>query len=303
MPYIIPIITFQAYFPGQVISGFIQITLTEPKWYQYVAVRLYGKGKIHWTETEYTGSGNTRRRRIRHYSARETYADTSVVVWGNKEAPEPMKIDPGTVTLPFQLTIPQDCPPTFSLGNDIGKIKYKLLGNVSSQISEYKIKTPLIVSALIDLNQQPNLLQPVDQSATKNVTICCCFNTGEAQLSLKIPKSGFCVVQEHISVTFECRNGSSRQITARVEVTQSIFYNARGTHRSISEPIGTFSFQIQPSGSDTKSIEFDLPPSVILGFNTQILTVSHSINLWISHSCIGSYLVGYLQHLLFQFQL
>ena len=146
------------------------------------------------------------------------------------------------------------------------------------------MKMPLVISALIDLNQQPNLLQPVDQSATKNVTVCFCFNTGEAQLSLKIPKSGFCVVQEHIPVTFECRNGSSQQITVRVEVTQSIFYNARGTHRSVSEPIGNFSCQIQPSGSDTKSVEYDPPPSIILGFTTQILTVSHSVNLWISHS-------------------
>lgn len=201
------------------------MTLKEPTWYQYVAVRLHGKGKIHWTETEYTGSGNNRQRRRRHYSAREMYADISVVVWGNREAPEPTKIDPGTVNLPFQFTIPQDCPPMFR--NDIGKIKYTLLGSVSSQVSEHKIKMPLIISALIDLNQQPNLLQPIDQSAVKNVTICCCFNTREAQLTLKMPRSGYCVVQERIPVIFECWNGSSRQITARVEVAQSIFYNAR----------------------------------------------------------------------------
>ena len=174
-----------------------------------------------------------------------------------------MKIDPSTVNLPFQVTIPQGCPPSFR--NDIERIMYTLSGNVSSQVSEYKIKTPLVISALIDPNQQPNLLQAVDQSATKNVTICCCFNTGEAQLSLKMPKSGFCVVQEYLPIT--CRNGSSQQITVRVEVVQSISYNARGTHRGISEPIiGKFSCQVQPSGSDTKSVDFDLPPSIILGF-------------------------------------
>ena len=52
--------TFQACYPGQVIDESIQITVTEPKWYQYVALRLYGKGKVHWTETEYTGSGDNR---------------------------------------------------------------------------------------------------------------------------------------------------------------------------------------------------------------------------------------------------
>ena len=56
----IELTTFQAYYSGQVIDESIQITVTEPKWYQYVAVHLYGKGKVHWTETEYTGSGDNR---------------------------------------------------------------------------------------------------------------------------------------------------------------------------------------------------------------------------------------------------
>ena len=273
---------FQAYYPGQVISGSIQMTLTEPKWYQYVAVHLEGKGRVHWTESHTTGTGDDQRTETRHYSANETYADLSVVVWGNKEAPQPTRIDPGTFNFPFQLTIPPHCPPTF--GSVTGKIVYKLFGIISSQVSEYKIESPLIISALIDLNQQPNLLEPINQSAVKNITTCCCCNAGEAQLSLKMPRSGFCVVQERIPVTFECRNGSSRQISARVEVAQSIIYNARGHHKSGNESIGNFSCQIQPSGSDTKSVEFELPPSIILGFTSQIITVSHSVRLWINHS-------------------
>ena len=90
------------------ISGSIQITLTEPKWYHYVAVCLHGKGKVRWTGSHYED---------------ETYADLSVAVWGNKEAPQPTKIDSGTFDFLFELAIPAQCPPTFNTFT--GDIEYK----------------------------------------------------------------------------------------------------------------------------------------------------------------------------------
>ena len=263
----------------------MQIILTEPRWYQYVAVHLEGKGRVHWTETHTTGMGDNQRTETKHYLANETYVDLSVVVWGNKGAPQPTRIDPGTSDFPFEVTIPQQCPPTFE--RYIGNIEYKLCGIVSSQVREYKIETPVVIYDLIDLNQQPHILEPINQSAVKNITVCCCCNAGEAQLTLKLPKTGFCVVQECIPVTVECRNGSSRQITAKVEVAQSIVYSASGSRNHDYDTIGNFSFQISPSGSETKSVEIDLPPSIILGFTTEIITVSHSVSLWVTHAFGG----------------
>ena len=99
-----------------------------------------------------------------------------------------------------------------------------------------------------------------------------------------MPKAGFCVVQERIPITVECRNGSSRQIRARVEVGQTIHYKASGSRTIDYDRIGNFSFQISPSSSDTKSAEFDLPTSLILDFTTEIITISHSMILRITHS-------------------
>ena len=267
------------------------MTLTEPKWYQYVAIHLCGKGKVHWTQTEYTGPANYRRRHVQVSlcSASETYVDLMVVVWGDKAAPQPTKIDPGTVSFPFQLTIPEDCPPTFK--TNIGKIQYKLFGIVSNQVSEFKIKTPLIINPMIDLNQQPHLLQPIYRFTIKNVIIYCGCNAGEVQLTLKMPRSGFCVARECIPVTFECKNGSSRQITARIEVAQYIVYKIRDTNRikSITDKVGDFSCQIQPLELDMKSVEFDLPSSIVLKFATDMITVSHSMRIWVTHSFGGDF--------------
>ena len=123
-------------------------------------MHLQSKGKVYWTVYHTTGTEHhPHTETFMADSDNETYADLSVVVWGNKEAPQPIRIDPGTFTFPFEFTIPPHCPPTFK--SITGNIEYKLFGIVSSKQSEYKIETSLFVSALIDLNQQPHLLQPI----------------------------------------------------------------------------------------------------------------------------------------------
>ena len=267
------------------------MVLTEPKWYQYVSVSLEGKGKVHWSETYTTGTGDNRRTHTRHYSANETFADLTVIVWGNQEAPQPVRVDPGTFNFPFQFTIPPNCPPTFDTHH--GNIKYQLIGIIASQTNQYKIKSPLIISGLVDLNRQPNLLQPINETKTNQITTCCCINSGEAEITFKMPRTGFCIVQERLPVTFECRNGSSRQISVTVQVLQSIVYNARGHTKSTNDTVGNFACQIPASGSDTKSVEFDLPSSIKLGFTSQIINVVHSVRLLINHSL--DIQIGFLQ--------
>lgn len=269
------------YYPGQSISGSIQMVLSKPEWYQYVALKLKGKGKVHWTESRTIGAGQNQRIEIVNYSEKEEYVDLSNVVWGNMQAPQPANIDPGTVNFPFQLTIPKHCPPTFK--TETGKIKYRLVGIVSSKEKEYKVKTSLVVGSLIDLNLQPNLLQPVNKSTTKEIVSCCCFNNGEAEITFNIPKSGFCIVKDHIPVTVEYTNGSSKVITLRVEVAQRVVYSADGQKKSENDTIGSFSHEVQATESDTKSFEFELPPTILLGFSSRIITVAHSVRLWVDH--------------------
>ena len=247
-----------------------------------MGVGLEGIGKVRWTETHTSGTGNNRSTTTHAYTDNETYVDLIYIVWGNKEAPQPTKLDPGTFTFPFQFTIPADCPPTFT--TQTGQINYQLYGVISSQVNEYKIETPLTVNRLIDLNQQPNLLEPVEQSTVKDITVCCCCKSGSAHITFKIPKAGYCVIQEKIPITFECTNGSSREISVRVELAQSTVYSARGHVRRSNDTIGNFACQIRPSEDETKSVEFDLPQTIQLAFSSRIINVAHAINVWITHS-------------------
>ena len=281
----------QVYYPGQSVSGLLQVVSKEPKWYQYAAVSLQGKGFVSWTE------GNSREDMSLYYD-KETYVDMLFVVWGDKNAPLPIKFDPGTSNFPFQFTIPAHCPPTFNGGRYIGKIAYELFGIIVSQKNEYKIETPLVVGAIVDLNLQPHLLQPFDQSQTKSIIKCCCCNAGEAEVTLKMPQSGFHIKKDRIPVTLECRNGSSQEISLVVKFSQNATYKAQGrryAHRkNWEESVDIFSCSIPALTSETKSANPNIPQSINLklGFKSKIIELSHSVSLWVTHasdcSCCGS---------------
>lgn len=273
----------QLYYPGQSVTGSIQVVLSEPKSYKYIAVELKGKGKVKWTETRTTGAGDEQATETIEYDEKEEFVDTSVVVWGNKDAPHATTFEAGTFDFPFQFSIPSKCPPTFK--TDVGKIKYKLVGYISeSGNKDHKVKTSLVISSLIDLNMQPSLSQSVEKLTVEDITTCCCFSAGETQIDFKMPRTGFCIAKDHIPVTVECRNGSSKVITVRIELVQKIVYEADHHRKYDNKTIQDFTHEIQASESDTKSFDFDLPSSIILGFSSKIINVTHKVRLWIDHS-------------------
>ena len=111
----------------------------------------------------------------------------------------------------------------------------------------------------------------------------------QAHLTLMMPKTGFALYrtafQSHLSAGMAACN---RSCTAKIEVLQTVVYNTRNHHKhdyNNNIIIGNFSCQIQSSGSCIQryAVEFDLPPSVILGLATDIITVSHPVRLWITH--------------------
>ena len=260
--------------------------LSESRSYKYIVVTLKGKGKVEWTEevTRTVREGDETKfvTETVEYDEKEKYVDESVVVWGNKDAHHETSIGPGTFDFPFQLTSPSHCPPTFE--TNAGKIKYKLVAVASREGKDDKIKTPLVMGSLIDLNAKPDLALPVEKSTVKEITTCCCFSAGETEINFKMPRTGFCVVKDHIPITVECKNGSSKVITVRVELTQNIAYSADGKHKTDNKTISDFSHEIQPSETDTKSSELALPATVVLGFSSKIIKVSHCVKLWLDHS-------------------
>jgi len=205
---------------GQIVSGTPQVTLREEKWCQFSGVTLKEEGNVRWTESHGTGDD----RRTVTYRNHETYVDLTVVVWGDRNTPQPSKLDAGVYSFPFQFTFPPECPPTFNATHR--SIKYSLSAFLSSQVNQYKIETLITVGSVVDLNLHPNVLEPVDLISQKDVKKFCCLSAGLAEISMKTPRTGYCVSNDRIPVTIDCTNGSSRQVVLRVEVAQTFLYRA-----------------------------------------------------------------------------
>jgi hypothetical protein len=229
-------------------------------------------------------------RETERYSDKETYVDMMVVIWGDKND-QPAKIDSGTSNFQFQFTIPAHCPPTFN--STTGEIGYQLFGIIASQVNEYKIEAPLIIRALVDLNLQPHLQQPLNKTEVKSIMkCCCCCDTGEAEVTFKMPQTGFCLKKDKINfpITIECSNGSSEVVFLTVYLSQTTTYKAKGHTRSEVENASIFFCDIpaSTSTSDTKSDNLKIPRSLNLGFKSKMIEVSHSFILSVSGASLCS---------------
>lgn len=272
----------QVYYPGQSVSGSLQLVLKEPRWYQYAAISLAGKGTVRWSETRTVRIGSRTTSRTEHYSDKQTYSNLFDVIWGDKDATQPTRLDSGISNFPFQFTIPSNCPPTFK--RKTGKIEYHLTSIVASQVKQYQIETPLVISTLVDLNSQPNLLQPFEpQSEKKSIIKCCCCDAGEAEVTFKMQRMGFCIKNDHIPITIECRNGSSEEITVAVKLGQTTTYKAKGHTKTEGQYVDIFSCDIPALTSDARSVNPNIPSFIKLGFKSNLIELSHSVSVWVTH--------------------
>jgi len=169
-------------------------------------------------------------------------------------------------SFPFQFTFPPECPPTFNATH--GSMKYSLSAFLSSQVNQYKIEALITVGSVVDLNLHPNVLEPVDLISRKDVKKFCCLSAGLAGISMKTPWTGYCVSNDRIPVTVDCTSGSSRQVVLRVEVAQTILYRAHAHTNTSSHALTSFPMQVEPSSTESKQIELEVPPTSSLNMTT-----------------------------------
>jgi len=162
----------------------------------------------------------------------------------------------GSTPFPFSLPFPRK-PINFQ--HNSWKYKVSLSAFLSSQVNQYKIETPITVGSVVDLNLHPNVLEPVDLISWKDVKKFCCLSAGLAEISMKTPRTGYCVSNDRIPVTIDCINGSSRQVVLRVEVAQTILYRAHAHTKTSSHTLTSFLYKWShraqsQSKSDLKSL-------------------------------------------------
>ena len=210
-------------------TGSLELFLNEAKSYNYIQVQIHGRAHVQWSETQTTGSGEDERTETVTYSASHTYVDETTVVWKKEHTPHG-KIGPGSYKFPFSFTLPSQCASSFT--GTVGSISYDIRGRVGTGLFRFdrRISAPIKVCQIIDINQ-PQLLAPVRQTQVKDVGCLCCIS-GNIELSVAIPRSGFCINGDRIPLTVMVENGSTQDITLRAAVLKTTSYFAQGRERN-----------------------------------------------------------------------
>ena len=203
---------------GSTVCGSVVVNVNEPKSYKKVAVYLKGHGKVKWSETKRTGSGQHARTTTRTYRSEETYTFQEFVVWENSDGALPA----GCHTFPFQFTIPTNCPSSFR--DKIGKIEYIISGKIASK-SFFKKDHVIryLIHVLGFVNTRCRIAQePVLYAKEKHLGMSC-FPQGKINYSVSLPRTLFCVgedIQSHIKV----ENESGRRVRIKVALIEIIDY-------------------------------------------------------------------------------
>ncbi|XP_076033469.1 arrestin domain-containing protein 3-like [Oratosquilla oratoria] len=236
------------YFPGQTITGRIELSNTSPKNCRGVKVNFSGYSTVRWTDN--FGSTNT-------YESNEWYYHTEYYVWGDGNETE---LPPGNHAFNFSFMLPLNIPPSFE--SKYGQILHEVLAVLDHPMALDKecIKR-VSVSNLYDLNTLPGVISPVQGNKTDH--LCCCWcRSGPISIVLHIEKTGF-VSGENISIDAECTNMSNRSMNStEAKIIQKVTCYADGEKRSRRMIVASVQGPSIPEGESDiwSSVLLKIPP-------------------------------------------
>ena len=155
---------------------------------------------------------------------------------------------------PFVLSLqPSGRPLSPSFEGTVGHIRYEIEATIvkaSALKRNKRITARVAVAPVVDPNTVADVRLPKVLQVEK--TLCClCCASGPISLTARVPRTGFCIVQDSIPFEVDIENGSNRQIRQLVaQLQKQVVYTAQG-HRqySIKTVAGVASDPIEPHSS------------------------------------------------------
>ena len=213
------------YFFGNTVTGSVICEVDEPKNYKQIMVKLEGKAKVHWAQSQ--GSGKSRR--SRQYTAQEDYISTRIILWDKERNGLGGKFPPGPHRFPFSFPLSgANLPASFS--GLYGKIKYTMEARIVKESFLSKDTVAMTTLNYVDAVRidQPEFSQPVYGEISK--TVCCLLcASSPIVMTAQMPRTGFCIGQDILPLEVSVENGSSRTIRCiRVSLEREMLYFADG---------------------------------------------------------------------------
>lgn len=272
------------FFASQAVSGNVHVVLGEPVKIRGISMRIFGKGKVHWS----VASGKSRK----HYRAEEIYCDCRIDLLRPESASEDgLTLPAGSSMYPFQMALPPSLPSSFE--GKYGYVRYTVEAKIDRPWKfDHELKTAFTVLSILDLNlEQPSLRETYQMTQEKDVACCCCCISGLVDAMITVNRRCF-VPGETICIILKVTNNSNSTIpNCSVILNQNIQFLAQSTnffssgqyHSKIkSEELARIDLDPVASG---KTEEFrnvslvvpSIPPSRLVG--CQIINISYFLTV------------------------
>ncbi|XP_067014591.2 arrestin domain-containing protein 17 isoform X2 [Anabrus simplex] len=220
-----------------------------------------------------------------YYRGHEVYFESRYYVLGGLGAE--VVLQAGDHSYPFSTVLPDVLPTSFE--GQMGHVRYVVWITLERPWKyNHDVKAAFTVINPLDLNEEPQLQEPVELSENKYFGFWCC-RSGPVNLTVKVPTAGFVPGQE-MPVTVAVENKSRKAISnVELDLAKVTSFHAKLGGRSktrinITEVLGRYLGAIEPDGSNSwmENIRVpSLPPSGLRNCNiidlSYILTVSVEI--------------------------
>ncbi|GFO36973.1 arrestin domain-containing protein 3 [Plakobranchus ocellatus] len=270
------------FYAGNAVTGHVTVELSEAMEMRGIKLSFKGKAKVHWTESETTGSGSNQQTRTVTYSAKEKYFNQDVLLHGiwSSQGSATTQLPQGLHTFPFQFFLPAGLPSSFE--GEHGRVRYAMTCKIDRPWKfDHKTKRPFTVISILDLNSQPSYAQRVQGEKQKHLCCLCC-KSGPIVASFHLDRQGY-VPGEAIILSAEISNGASRKMDkSYVELKMITTFRATTKSRTQTKVVGRVSRPEIPGHSEDvwsgeQLVIPPVPPSFLLGCN--IIDIRYVVQL------------------------
>nr|CAG4641027.1 EOG090X09LQ [Eulimnadia texana] len=213
------------FFPGQIVSGYVHAIFPKKESYRSIAVKCEGKSEVEWSESS-RGTGNDNRREI--YRSSEQYFTQKIHIKGDES--QNNEIEAGEYRFPFQFLLPLQLPPSFE--GIHGNVRYIVKAKMDRPWAfDYEFKKAFTVNAIVDLNLNPKVMEPVKNEDTKHICCLCC-RSGPITARAWLDHTGF-VPGETLFFCGEVDNQSGKRLEAtKLRLVEKSVFKAKEKKRS-----------------------------------------------------------------------
>ena len=260
------------FFPGSTISGTVILETKEAKNYSTIQVVLTGEARVNWRRAS---------------EAREELIKREAVLWDKSGAGGGQLLPRGSYRWPFtfMLEAPK-LPPSHTCSSN-GGIYYALEGRIiregTNKIYRRTLRK-LTVGNHIQIDR-PECLKSVSQRKEGHVSTLLCTPSGEVELAVSLPRTGYCIEQDAIPFEVAVKNQSGRTIKRLVASIKRVArYTAKDgmslEEKELATSIDSGSDRITAGSSTTwRPSPLEVPSMTVSLSNCSIISIEYLLRI------------------------